>query len=92
MHLQVYRGEEKGANTRVRALARLASLGRVGPSGVGWGMARRWAQAHDVCVNSPPKSGPKPHRPATSFCHLFLLRVCVQYVLIEIDLVGYGTP
>jgi hypothetical protein len=36
-----------------------------------------------VHVNSPPKSGPKPHRSAASFCHLFLLRVCVYYVLME---------
>jgi hypothetical protein len=73
MHLQVCGGEEKGENTRVRALARLASLSRVGPGGVGWGMARLWARAHDMRVNSPPKSGRKPHRPAASFCHLFLL-------------------
>jgi hypothetical protein len=26
--------------------------------------------AHDVRVNSPLKSGLKPHRPAASFCHL----------------------
>jgi hypothetical protein len=29
--------------------------------GVGCGVARRWTRAHDVHVNSPPKSGPKSH-------------------------------
>jgi hypothetical protein len=38
-----------------------------------WSGAGRWARAHDVHVNSPPKFGPKPHRSAASFCHLFLL-------------------
>jgi hypothetical protein len=74
MHLQVCGGEGKGGNTRACALARLASPGR----DMAWrGEARRWARAHDVRVNSPSKSGPKPHRPAASFCHLFLLRVRV---------------
>jgi hypothetical protein len=59
MHLQVCGGEKKGGNTR--ALARLVVAGH--------GEAR----AHDVHVNSPPKSGPKPRRPAASFCRLFLL-------------------
>jgi hypothetical protein len=36
-------------------------------------MTWRWAQAHDVRVNAPPKSGLKPRRSAASFCHLFLL-------------------
>jgi hypothetical protein len=35
------------------------------------------ARAHDVRVNSPSKSGPKPRKPTVSFCRLFLLRVCV---------------
>jgi hypothetical protein len=52
MHLQVYGGEEKRENTRSRSLA---SPRRVGQGGVG-----RWARAHDVHVNSPPKSGPRP--------------------------------
>ncbi len=50
---------------------------RASPRLVGCGEMRRWVQAHDVCMNSPPKSGPKPHRSTTSFCHLFLLRVRV---------------
>jgi hypothetical protein len=57
----------KGGNTHTRA--RSPRLSRPGGAG-------RWARAHDVCVNSPSKSGPKPRRPAASFCHLFLLRVC----------------
>jgi hypothetical protein len=44
-----------------------------GPSEAGHGGARRWAWVHNVCVNSPLKSSPKPHRFATSFYHLFLL-------------------
>jgi hypothetical protein len=36
--------------THARVLARLT-------------VVRRWARAHDVRVNSPPKSGPKAHRP-----------------------------
>jgi hypothetical protein len=63
MHLQVCGGDEKGKNTR--ALARLAGAWR--------GEAMGWALAHDVRVNSPPKSGPKPSRLAASFCRLFLL-------------------
>jgi hypothetical protein len=62
MHLQVCGREEKGGNTRARSLARLASSGRAGPGA---------ARAHDVRVNSLLKSGPKPHRPASSFCRLF---------------------
>jgi hypothetical protein len=63
------------------------------PSGAwrGVGEARRWVWVHDVHVNSPLKSSPKPHRSATSFCRLFFYRVCVEYVLIEIDIVGYET-
>jgi hypothetical protein len=60
MHLQVCGREEKGENTRARALAR--SPRRAGPGAT---------RAHDVCVNSLLKSGPKPHRPTSSFCHLF---------------------
>jgi hypothetical protein len=71
--VSVWRRGERGKHTR--AFARLASPGRAG-AGCGDG-AWRWARAHDVRVNSPPKSGPKPHRPATFFCHLFLLRVHV---------------
>jgi hypothetical protein len=64
----VWRREEKGKHTRAR------SSRRAGP----WrGEARRWARAHDVRVNSPLKSDPKPHRPTSSFYHLFLLRVHV---------------
>jgi hypothetical protein len=44
---------EMGKHTRA-----LASSGR--------GVARRWARAHDVRMNSPLKSGPKPRRPAAS--------------------------
>jgi hypothetical protein len=33
------------------------------------GVVRRWA--HNVHVNSPPKSGPKLRRSAVSFCRLF---------------------
>jgi hypothetical protein len=58
MNLQVCGGDEKEKN--IHALA--SSDG-----------ARRWARAHDVRVNSPPKFGPKPRRPVTSFCRLFLL-------------------
>jgi hypothetical protein len=45
MHLQVYRGEEKGENARTRTLARLSSSGRAG-HGVAW----RWAWAHDLLL------------------------------------------
>jgi hypothetical protein len=46
--------------------------------GVMWrGEARRLVQAHDVRMNSSPKSDPKPRRSVASFYHLFLLRVCV---------------
>jgi hypothetical protein len=68
MHLQVCGGEEKGKNTRVCSLA---SSGRTGRGVVWRGEARRGARAHDVRVNSPPKSDPKPRRPVTSFCRLF---------------------
>jgi hypothetical protein len=53
--------EERRKHTR--ALARLTE--RV--------MAGRGARAHDVRMNNPPKSGPKPRRPAISFCRLVLL-------------------
>jgi hypothetical protein len=59
-------GEEKAKNTCAHSLA---SLGR--------GKARRWARAHDVRVNSPPKSVSKHRRPTASFCHLFLLSPCL---------------
>jgi hypothetical protein len=63
----------RGEMEEIHALAHLTGPGRAG-HGVAWrGEARRWAQAHDVCVNSPPKSGPKPRRPTASFCYLFLL-------------------
>jgi hypothetical protein len=65
MHLQVCGGEEKGRNTRTPA----------GLAGPGLGVAR--ARAHDMRMNSPPKSGLKPRRPAASFCRLFLLQVRV---------------
>jgi hypothetical protein len=64
MYLQVCVGEEKERNTHARSLASLRRAGR-------------WARVHDVHVNSPPKSGPKPHSPAASFYHLVLLQVCV---------------
>jgi hypothetical protein len=54
------RGERE---KHMRAFARLASSGE----------ARRWAWAHDVRMNSSPKSSPKPHSFAASFCRLFLL-------------------
>jgi hypothetical protein len=44
---------ERGKHTRA-----LTSPGR--------GVARQWAWAHDMRVNSPPKSSPKPRRPAAS--------------------------
>jgi hypothetical protein len=77
MHLQVCGAEEKGRNTRV--LAPLASPRRFEPGrGVAWrDEVRRWARAHNVRMNSLPKSEPKPHSPAASFCCLFLLRVRV---------------
>jgi hypothetical protein len=68
MHMQVCGEKEKGGNTHARSLAsphlampRLARRGEV----------RRWVQAHDVRVNSPLKSGPKPRRAAALFCRLF---------------------
>jgi hypothetical protein len=50
-----------------------ASSHRAGQGRAWRGLARRWARAHDVHVNSPSKSSPKPRMPAASFCHLFLL-------------------
>jgi hypothetical protein len=71
----VWRRGERGKYTC--ALTHLASPGRAG-RGVAWrGEARRWAHVHDMCVNSPPKSGPNPRRPTASFCRLFLLQVNV---------------
>jgi hypothetical protein len=53
-----------------------------GPGGAGHGVARLWVLTHDVCMNSPPKYDPKPHRSATSFCRLdFAMSPC----LIRID-------
>jgi hypothetical protein len=69
MHLQVCGEEEKGGNTRARSLASSDRAGR--------GVERRWARAHNMHVNSPPKFSPKPCMSAASFCCLFLLRVCV---------------
>jgi hypothetical protein len=71
MHLQVCGGEEKGSNTCACSL--------VSPcwTGVWQGGVRRWVHAHDVRLNSPSKSGPKPRRSVTSFCRLVLLRVHV---------------
>jgi hypothetical protein len=44
MHLQVCGGEEKGRNTRARALARsLTSPGQAGRAGVAMGMGTRHA-------------------------------------------------
>jgi hypothetical protein len=57
VHLQMCEGEEKGGNTC--ALTHLASPRLAGPGGAWRGVV---ARAHDVRVNSPPKSGPKPHR------------------------------
>jgi hypothetical protein len=86
MHLQVCRGEERGeTHTRARS-PHIASLGQAGR-----GEVRRWARAHDVHVNNPPKSGPKPRRSAASFYRLILLRIRVYYVLIEIDIISYRT-
>ena len=74
-----YVERRRKGETHARARSpRHAGPGRAGP-GVAWrGEARRWARAHDMRVNGPPKSGPEPRRPAASFCSLFLLRV--QYV------------
>jgi hypothetical protein len=66
----VWRRGEREKHTRV--LARIAS-----PGGVRRGVVRRWAQAHDLHVNSPLKSVPKHRRSAASFCRLVLLRVHV---------------
>jgi hypothetical protein len=55
--------ERRKEETYVRARARLA----------GHGVARQWARAHDVRVNGPPKSSPKPRRPTASFYHLFFI-------------------
>jgi hypothetical protein len=41
------------------------------------GVARIWARGHDVHVNGPPKSGPKPRRSMTSFCHFFATSLCL---------------
>jgi hypothetical protein len=71
---------------RSLALPRRAKLGQVG-----CGVARQWTRPHDVRVNGLLKSGLKSRKSAASFCRLFFLQVCVYYVLIEIDLVGYGT-
>jgi hypothetical protein len=57
------RGERRNGKTHTHALAHRASPGH--------GVARRWVQTHDMRVNSPPKSGPKPRRPTNSFCRLF---------------------
>jgi hypothetical protein len=50
---------------------------RLAEPGQAWcGVARQgeaMARAHDVHMNSPMKSGPKPHRSVTSFCHLVFL-------------------
>jgi hypothetical protein len=78
MHLQVSGGEENRRNTRASSLAspRLTS-----PGGVWRGKVRLWARAHDVRVNSPPTSGPNPHRLAASFCHLF----CYEFAFNTFD-------
>jgi hypothetical protein len=47
---------------------------RPSPHLTGRGEGRRLSRAHDVRMNSPLKSGPKPHRSMDSFCNLFLLR------------------
>jgi hypothetical protein len=44
-----------------------------GPGWTGRGVVRRWARAHDVHVNNPPKSSPKYRRPMASFCRLVLI-------------------
>jgi hypothetical protein len=55
----------------------LASPRWAGPGQVWHAEVRRSVRAHNVRVNSPQKSGPKPHRFAASFCRLFLLRLCL---------------
>jgi hypothetical protein len=60
MHLQMCGGEEKGRNTRARSLA------SQGQGGAWRSEVRRGAWVHDVHVNSPSKSSPKPHRPASN--------------------------
>jgi hypothetical protein len=65
MHLQKCEEEKKERNTRARSLALSGQAGR--------GEARRWAWVHDMCMNCPPKSRPKPRRSMTYFCCLFLL-------------------
>jgi hypothetical protein len=52
------RGERE---KHTRSLTRLAS------TGVEWHGEVRWARVHDVCINSPPKSGPKTRRSIASF-------------------------
>jgi hypothetical protein len=77
MHLQVCREEEKGKTHVHSHSPRLASSGRVGRGGAWCGEARGGAWAHDVHVNSSPKSSSNPRRSAASFYRLFLLRAHV---------------
>jgi hypothetical protein len=75
MHLQVCGGEEKERNIRTCSLALPP---QAGPGGAGWGVVwhgdvRRWAWVHDMLMNGPSKSDPKPRRPAACFYRLFLL-------------------
>jgi hypothetical protein len=75
--VNVWRRGEMEKYTCTLASPRLAELSGVG-RGMAWcGLARRWMWAHDVRMNSPAKSSPKPHRSATSFYCLFLLQVHV---------------
>jgi hypothetical protein len=53
----VWRRGERGKHTRS-----LASPGRAGR-----GEVRRWERAHDMRMNSPPKSSPKPRRSIAVF-------------------------
>jgi hypothetical protein len=67
MHLQVCEGGEREKCTRS-----LASPRQAGRSWSWRGEARRGEWIHDVHMNSPPKSNPKPRR-STAACRLFLL-------------------
>jgi hypothetical protein len=56
--------EEKESNTCALALP-----------GVAWRGGE--SRVHDVCVNSPLKSGPKPHRSRSPFAVYFFTSMCL---------------
>jgi hypothetical protein len=62
--------ERREGNTHTRSLA---SLGGVG----------QWA--HDVRVNGPLKSDPKPHKFVAFFCHLFFsMSLCLIWDVVTL--------